>query len=284
MKTYEEFYNICRKNYIDQGENPDQKINLYNLGMEIITPDSDSDLIELPKNYLKTIQKLSDKVNQKVDNISEHYNDPSAQGEPLAIQIKNIWDIPELEQIADSILPHLERNVFASYIHLSAIHIYRNIKFDGQPLSSWLWHYDNNPKEAVKMLVYLTDVGEDNAPFEYMVRDGEAKKMETSRTGFNHWKPPYIPNSRISAQMISDLEKEGYKKKKITGPAGTILFFDNNIIHRATSPKDGYRDVAIFNIRPAEFKIRPWVSEDTTGSWTHKSPIVDPSLLKPRLK
>lgn len=284
MKTYEEFYNICRKNYIDQGESPDQKINLYNLGMEIIDPNEESDLVELPENYSQIIKSLSEKVDQKVNDPNEHYNDPSAKGQPLAIQIKNIWDIPELEQIANAVLPSLERNVFASYIHLSAIHMYRNIKFDGEPLSSWLWHYDNNPKEAVKMLVYLTDVSEDNAPFEYMVRDGEARKMETSRTGFGHWKPPYISNSRIPPQMISDLESEGYRKKKITGPAGTILFFDNNIIHRATSPITGYRDVAIFNIRPAELKIRPWVSENTTGSWEHKSPIVDPSLLKPRLK
>ena len=86
-----------------------------------------SELFTFPENYSELIESLSQKVDAKVNDKSQHYRDPSANGYDIAIQIKEIWDLPELNQIADHILPCLEQTVFGSYVHCSAIHIYRNI-------------------------------------------------------------------------------------------------------------------------------------------------------------
>jgi len=282
MKTYAEYYELSKQNYLNNSEPIDSKLDLYKLTMNVVRPDEESDLIERPPNYLDLINSLSERVNQKVADPSQHFVDPSAKGAQIAVQVLDIWDMPELEIIASSILPSLEKNVFNSYIHLSAIHAYRNIQTPAKPVSSWLWHYDNNPKEAVKVLIYLTDVGEKNAPFELLQNDaGEHIKMETSRTGYNHWGPAYVPQSRIPPDMMEKFRKLGYKEHKITGPAGTILFFDNNIVHRANIPEEGYRDVVILNIRPTMDKIRPYISKDTTGSWGFKSPIPNPAHITP---
>ena len=84
--------------------------------------------------------------------------------------------------------------------------------------------------------------------------------------------------------MINDFVNQGYNKKKIVGPKGTVLFFDNNIIHKANIPTRKYRDVVIFNIRPTLHKFEPYISKNFTGSWEHKSPIVNPEEVVPRLK
>lgn len=282
MKTYAEYYELSKQNYLNNSEPIDPKLDLYDLTMKVIKPDEDSDLIEKPDNYLELINSLSEKINQRVLDPEQHFKDPSAGGYDIAVQVKDIWDLPELEEIARTLLPSLEKNVFNSYIHLSAIHIYRNIQTNTDRISSWLWHYDNNPKEAVKVLIYLTDVGENNGAFELLQNNtGEHVKMQTSRTGYNHWGPPYVPQSRIPTTMMEQFRSLGFEGHKITGPAGTMLFFDNNIVHRANIPIEGHRDVVILNIRPTMNKIRPYISKDTTGTWGYKSPIPDPSLIKP---
>ena len=280
MYTYAEYYKLCREGH----NTSNQKLDLYDLKMHVCRPGEKSELFTFPENYSELIESLSQKVDAKVNDKSQHYRDPSASGYDIAIQIKEIWDLPELNEIADHILPCLEQTVFGSHIHCSAIHIYRNIPTDAPKISSWLWHYDNNPKEAVKLLLYLTDVMEDTGPFELLEQDGDYVKMETSRTGHNHWLPPYVPQSRIPKHMINNLIMQGYEKTKIVGPKGTALFFDNNIIHKANIPTNSYRDVAIFNIKPTLNKFSSYVSKKYTGSWGHKSPIMDPAQITPRSK
>ena len=285
MKDYKEYYELSKKIYAEQNAKNLTKLNLYDLTMKVIFPNQESELIKVPSNYLSLIDSISKAINKKISDESEHYMESTQESKPkVAIQVRNIWDIPELSELVDFILPSLEQNVFGSYIHLAAVHAYRNIQTSSPRLSSWLWHYDNNPKEAVKVLIYLTDVGENNAPFELLEKEGQHIKIETSRTGYSHWRPPLIPESRIPKTMIDVLKQKGYKEKKILGPAGTILFFDNNIIHRANSPTEGYRDAIILNIRPSSKKIRPFLSKNVTGSWMHKDPIVDPSNQTPTLK
>ena len=36
-----------------------------------------------------------------------------------------------------------------------------------------------------------------------------------------------------------------------SGNKGTVLCFDNNLIHKATLPKSGYRDLIVFEILPS---------------------------------
>lgn len=280
MYTYAEYYKLCRESH----NTSNQKLDLYDLKMHVCRPDEKSELFSFPENYSELIESLSQKVDAKVNDKSQHYRDPSANGYDIAIQIKEIWDLPELNEIADHILPCLEQTVFGSHIHCSAIHAYRNIPTDVPRISSWLWHYDNNPKEAVKLLLYLTDVEEDTGPFELLEQDGDYVKMETSRTGYDHWLPPYIPQSRIPKHMIGNLIMQGYEETKIVGPKGTALFFDNNIIHKANIPTHSYRDVVIFNIKPTLNKLSSYISKEYTGSWGHKSPIMDPAQTTPRLK
>ncbi len=94
---------------------------------------------------------------------------------------------------------------------------------------SELWHTDNDRPGQFKIIVYLSDVTEDRAPFEYKV------PVE------------YIPY--ISGHVVND-NRIAYKGdgRKVTGPPGTTLIFKNNIVHKGNYCRDGYRDVIMIGL------------------------------------
>lgn len=288
LKTYAEYYKACKRHYLKAKVNNAHKLDLYNVGIHVYKTNEENELFSFPPNYVDIIGSLSTKIDKKVRDKAEHYDAGESDSAALSIKVANIWDLPELEQLANHFLCQLEQTVFKSWALVCAAHIYRNIPSDAERKSSWLWHYDNNPKEEIKLLIYLTDVTEDIAPFEYLrhKKTGEVIKMPTSRLGYEHWKPspPMFPQSRIPDRIIDQLVTQGYARHKVIGPKGTVIFFDNNCIHRANVPVEGYRDVVIFNIRPVHFQIRPCITTQYTGSWMHIDPVIDPEQLTPVLR
>ena len=57
-------------------------------------------------------------------------------------------------------------------------------------------------------------------------------------------------NNRIPTEWIDNKISEGYERYKITGKSGTIIIFDNNIIHKANIARNNYRDIVNIEIRP----------------------------------
>jgi regulator of RNase E activity RraA len=57
--------------------------------------------------------------------------------------------------------------------------------------------------------------------------------------------PPEEVDSRLRDQWVSE---------RICGPAGTVIVFDDNIVHRATLAQSAHRDVVVLQLRPAWFK------------------------------
>ena len=287
MKTYTEYYIECREKYKqEEGESEPLVENLvYDLTAAVHRPDdaSTQTFFTFPDNYGSLIDSLSEKISAKMEDPNCHWKDPSQNGYGMAIQVRDIWDLPEIEEIAQSLIPQVEKSIFNSYVFVSAVHTYRNITTDEPLRSSWLWHYDNNPHEAVKILIYLTDVTENTGPFEYLRHQatGDGIKVPTSRTGHNHWLPPYIAESRMRPEDMVALENQGFEQTKVTGPKGTAIFFDNNIVHKANVPIEAHRDIIILNIRPIDTKIRPLITQSTCGSWGNKSPLMNPAQIKP---
>lgn len=285
MKTYAQYYKECKLAYLPHKIPNKHKCDLYKLGINIYNPHQDNELFTFPCQYKDIIESLEEKVDKKANNPQEHYFESGQPSQPFAIKIANIWDLPELEQLAAHFIPELEKTVFKSHAFVSAVHIYRNLQTQAERKSSWLWHYDNNPQEAVKLLIYLTDVTETTGPFEYLrhKKTGNVIKMPTSRIDDNHWEspPPMFPSSRIPATIIDYLLEQGYEKHKVIGQKGTVIFFDNNCIHRANVPSEKYRDVLIFNIRPVLSPIRPFINKEYTGSWMHQDPVRNPEQLRP---
>ena len=80
---------------------------------------------------------------------------------------------------------------------------------------------------------------------------------------------PLYRGCRINHSQINDLKKQGYESVKVTGKKGTIILFDNNIIHKANRCKTRHRDILTLQIRPRIDKLDQYLSKKYTGSWNH---------------
>lgn len=102
------------------------------------------------------------------------------------------------------------------------------------PGSGGGWHRDNNYAHGFKALVYLTDVHENNGPFEYIKKSFSLK---------NHLLEfPYPDKYQFTTEEIEAfIKKNPGLHQKNMGDAGTLVLFNTNSIHRGTPLKSGVR-------------------------------------------
>jgi hypothetical protein len=94
-----------------------------------------------------------------------------------------------------------------------------------------LFHYDLDTLRWLKVFVYLTDVGPENGPHEYV--------PETHKSGS---KPRQLQNTEYT--RISDFQIDKYcaqKRKEICGERGTVILGDTRCFHKGNNVNSNYR-------------------------------------------
>jgi len=286
--TYEAHHEKAKAIYAKDNGPSKSKLALSDLGVQLVYPNLASDVIELPENYMKLVNKLAKQAEERLSRKECCFFPPGVNPKEdvtLRLRDEENYSISGIEELAQSILPQLERKYYHSYLHLEKCYFYRSFPTDNAPRTSWLWHYDNHPTEIHKVIIYLTDVTEDSGPFEYIRnKDGVAKVIPPSRRGISHWKGPKWKASRVPIDVIDEYLKAGYEAHKAVGKKGTMLIFDNNCVHRANVAKSGHRDVFAMQIRPAKTQMRPYLSRDWTGGFEANDIVKDPDIIKPSKK
>ena len=187
----------------------------------------------------------------------------------MLTDFSDIFSLEGVSVLADEIVPVLEKNLYGCHLFVDKVYCYRNHYFTERS-ASWLWHWDNNPDEVVKIIVYLTDVDDDCGPFEYVVgANGKPLLKKSTRSGYNNWKKP--PNgSRIPEKDVEHEIRRGGKTVRVTGKAGTVVAFNNNVWHRANIPAEGkHRDIITFRVRPTAKPVSKYVHP----KWTTTSDV-----------
>lgn len=228
----------------------DLEKNIYDFGYKIISIEELDKIFNIDtNNYNYIINKLGNLfINTNLEHGAGDISNPIMKRIKTDIIFKNSDIINNLYSL---ILPIIEKNIYNSHIQIIDISMYKNI-FNNlkKGISSWLWHFDNHPNEFIKIMIYLTDVDENSAPFEIILdNDNNPIKLNSSKNSLEDWNKTndiqYFKNqyngNRISEETIDDLCNKGYKKKKICGKKGTIIIFSENIIHRATYPINNER-------------------------------------------
>lgn len=279
MKTYQEYYIEAKKNY--EGSNP--KKDLYSFTHEVILPGYSGEIItDISKNFYNLIEKASITCNERLSNDELCYwptgVDRISKDNDIVKMCRDVVDIQPIEDIAKIIIPQIEKNLYGSHVQVQNLYVYRNNVTDRDPRMSWLWHYDNHPYEYMKCMIYLTDVGSEDGALEIMEHPETklAAKHQSYRTSYKDWRAA-PNNSRFSKDQMKKIENMGYKFKKICGPRGTIIIFNENIIHRANVAKENHRDVINFMIKPSVEKLVPHINKEYTGSFQNKDMFMDPS-------
>lgn len=100
------------------------------------------------------------------------------------------------------------------------------------------WHRDHANVKQSKSIVYLTDVNDQNGPFQY---------IEKSHTSFNVYKDSIQFNfdqfqNRFTDDEVNKLvQKEPRRLKTFTAKAGTVILTDTRGIHRGKPIEHGTR-------------------------------------------
>jgi len=248
---YDEYYQECKKTYVKSNYD----VSLYSKPVEI------HEVGKFSKQYYETVDSLSKKIKHDFDKKIDCKDDG------IMITHNNMWKFQnEFETICNILVPYLESNKYGCHLYVDKIYIYRTLKIKNLK-SSYKWHYDNNPDEILKNLIYLNDVDEDNSPFEYLQdMHKEGVTIRATRRGLVNWKR--APNgARITESQMQAKIKEGCCPKKVVAPKGTTISFLNNTIHKVNPITSGYRDVINIRVKPTMKAPPAYVNKNWTTSY-----------------
>lgn len=244
MNTYEEHYTECKNLYAS-----DKTTDISNISLEF------NCISNMP---IKLVESIDNKV------VHKFKNNIDVTSTMWSRHISNWDDIPEIEQLCKVTMPIIEEKYFGCHLKVEHLHIYEN-KNNISLESSWAWHYDDCPKEFVKLAIYLNDVTEDNGCMQVIREENSYPVIESYRTSPKSKKgvpPPVFPNSRIPNNFISTMLKDKtVSVQNLSGPRGTHFLFTPNIIHRGTEPKPNSA-----NRRAIFFFIRPTLNKQSNYS------------------
>lgn len=100
------------------------------------------------------------------------------------------------------------------------------------------WHRDNPHRRQFKAILYLSDVGADNGPFQYV--PGSHQTGFTMRTllrgDIKHGQSRYTPD-----QLESVVRSTGVRPHTFTARAGTLILVDTSGVHRGAPIEQGSR-------------------------------------------
>ena len=266
--NYPEYYQQCKEKYKKSNK---IKKSIYDYPVVIY------DENHFSKNYYNAVSILSELVKNDFDNNRDCTHDG------IMIIHENIWKFKEnIDTICNILLPFLQEARYGCNLYVDKIYIYRTTKIKDRK-SSYLWHYDNNPNEIVKNLIYLNDVDCNNSPFEFLTEKTEKRGIlaKPTRTGPNNWIAA-PNNSRITEKQIRLWSTEGsYEGNKVSGKMGTTISFVNNAIHRANPINNaGFRDVINIRVCPTLTPAKNYSDPRWTTSFEKKG-VVSPHPQSP---
>jgi hypothetical protein len=255
-------------------------------GVHLLAPTDRAGVIELPDGYMPLVRRIGDESRGRFEHsagltffprvpegeLTARTADIGAvrRGDVIIMRIAEPAAIDGVRELSAAIVERLEQRVFGSHAIVDRVFLYRSPVSRQRPRASWLWHYDNYPREILKVMIYLSEVCDDTAPFEYLrhVRTGAALPGTPLSPGYG--------DSRLDEAALARLARDGYQPHRVTGPAGTMLIFDNNVVHRATLAERAHRDVLVLQVRPAVAPGFGVVDPAWTGSFQHSGFNLDP--------
>jgi len=151
--------------------------------------------------------------------------------------------------VLESISPVIE-SFYGSYYQPYWISLQQNFPGTASASSSFAWHIDDNPRQLMKIFIYFNDVFESNGAFRAFTYPVSKQLLQD---GFKSWSEKL----RVENQkMVNDYFAEHPTELKVLeGTSGTVLMFDNNLVHKGTPPREGFRQLAQIEIYPSMTKL-----------------------------
>ena len=187
--------------------------------------------------------------------------------------------IPESVQLLNDEIINIIEQYYKTHFQVSKFSFWRNyfvppeVNKEKELISS-NWHCDASNTSWVKLFVYLTDVTEDDGPFNVQSKERTKKLMKMGYKNRSNYNLP---------QDVIENEKYVWKA---TGDVGTALMCNCNLgLHKAGIPEPGhYRDVIQFQFAPSNEPLsKDWYktfvdpNEPIKSRSHHNEPVEDPN-------
>ena len=172
------------------------------------------------------LQKL--RADFPVDTAQLENNDST---EPLYPHAWTVTHFPEFATWAhEPRLLGIVQNYIKLPVAFQGVHLQRDFPNKNQVLAE-LWHKDAEDRRMIKAIVYLSDVTEENGPFQYIPK---------SKVSPSAWRKIKAKIAQSPELGITDAEMEQFIPrsdwKSCTGPAGTVVFVDvKAVLHHGKS-------------------------------------------------
>tara|TARA_R100000008_G_C3543705_1_gene146296 strand:- start:26 stop:940 length:915 start_codon:yes stop_codon:yes gene_type:complete len=258
------YYNNARKKYGAIAND----VSIYMSTIKQYNID-ESEEFNFSNEYMSAINKLAELVIPQIN--AGGFNGYTKFTVPHEHRYRNPPVENEINNILNIILPMVERRFYQTNIAVTYSQMYTSIVRDEpEPNngSTWQWHVDCYPEEVNKLMIYLTDVTDKDAPFTYLVDADDqpvllkspAKYIDPKkelRQSFQELNPQ-VPNDRIPFEWVNKKKTEGYKEKTWIAKKGSFAIFRPNVAHKATVSTGKERTVASFTLRPSMNKRRSY--------------------------
>lgn len=257
---------------------------LRDIGVQVMRP-GDSGVLSLPADFPARVDRVAAAAAAALADPSQcrfvpALREPAAAairaGRVISMQLLDPLALDGLRELCEPLVRELEEQLYGSFVLVDKVYVYRSVASSEVPRASWLWHFDNHPREMLKVMIYLTDVHARSAPFEYVRDRAGAPVPGVPLT-------PMFGRSRVPSATIDAIVAAGGSREAVTGPRGTVIVFDDNVVHRATVAEEDHRDVLVLQVRPSLFEPVPRIDPRWTGSFRHWAIQANPWELAPRL-
>ncbi|SMP47759.1 Phytanoyl-CoA dioxygenase (PhyH) [Neorhodopirellula lusitana] len=203
----------------------------------------------LVKNVLETetADRLSSTMSERIDADPNSVQESTSKlmrsvHKPVRSLGKEVIDIfhnPTLDQRI--------REYFGCYYRIEWLSCYRSLPTQ-EVSHAWLWHSDNVPCDTLKVMLHLTDAGEQQGATRFMSLD------DTSA----YYRAGYRGSRKQRLEDLSSFaSKNGLPHRPFhhDAKAGDVMLFLNNALHKAVPPQHDHRDVLNYLLIPNPI---PW--------------------------
>ncbi len=149
---------------------------------------------------------------------------------------------PQIAACLEQVAPEIEK-IYGTFFRVNLVSASRTRPAAMEPGSSFDFHYDNVPWCSLKVFFYLNDQQADTGAFRALDADTTASLIQR---GFDS--SSVERRTRSQALVTPDIRS---RLRVAEGTEGTVLIWHNRLVHKATLPERGHRDLVQLEIMPA---------------------------------
>ena len=236
--------------YLTKNSNTKRKLNKKIINLK-------ENGVDIVGNY-KKIHELKKKFNHYFSKKGIKKNTRKDKGGYFFLKKRLLKNFSkELHNFIKSDLDKVLKEYYKSNYNLYWVEIVRSFPIKNhKDNKSLLYHFDDNPNSVLKTFIYLNNQDQNSGAFRTLLKKDSTKLKQK---GFLS----YTKKDREKNQYMINENNLKNKVKTFKGKKGSILIFQNNIVHKGNLPKNKDRDLIVIETIPSIKEINTSKIEKT---------------------